>query len=238
MYSDGYVRKDKNGYFTSSIKIHKKDEKVLDLFSDITNWRRTYEKDYVIIRCFRKEFVEELLEIGCLSRKSYENSEKLIIPNINREYYPYFIRGIFDGDGYYSKMGASIECGVGNRNENLLKGIQKYLSENNIESKLEFNLNKGSGLYRLRVRKNSEVKKFIDLIFADNLDLVLERKYLIVKAFLDSYKTVSEICRDKAKGRKQSEETLEKRRKAMLKHFAQLKSGGLLEHLKGQSATK
>ncbi len=235
MYSDGCVKKDKNGYYTVAIKIHKKDEKVLELFKDIVPWRITYEKDYVNMRKGGKPLAQELISIGCLMRKSFENSHLLKMPKISLDLYPYFIRGFFDGDGYYmwgNKSTFKLECGIGNRNENILIEIQEYLKSYTIDSTLEFSSNQGKGLYRLRVRKNDHAKKFVDLIFKDKLELVLERKYIKVKEFIKNFKTVSQKCKEKPNSLRNLLSS------KCQKHVAQYKSSELLESLEGQSTTK
>lgn len=48
---------------------------------------------------YTKGFKKDLINNGCLPRKSFENRFNLHIPNINEELIPHFIRGYFDGDG-------------------------------------------------------------------------------------------------------------------------------------------
>lgn len=106
MFSDGCITKDKrcNSWITS-LKIHKKDEDVLQCFSGITDWNIHYEgkaKQYVSMRKNSNKLVEKLKKFGMLERKSYENKELLRIPEeITDEFFPYFLRGFIDGDGSY-----------------------------------------------------------------------------------------------------------------------------------------
>ena len=158
MYSDGCVYKEKRtkNSYVIKLKIIASDEKVLNNFMHITEWSKTYEmnKRYVCIRKTNTDLAESLIYYGVLPRKSYENSLELLLPKIDNIYIPYFIRGLFEGDGYismHSKTAMIVAlCG---RNKNLFEEIQKYLLEFNIESKLYFKKNKYQGMYKLIVQK-------------------------------------------------------------------------------------
>lgn len=207
MFSDGCIKKDKrcNSWITS-LKIHKKDEDVLQCFSGITDWSIHYEgkeKQYVSMRKNSNELVEKLKKFGMLERKSYENKELLRIPEeITDEFFPYFLRGFIDGDGSYhwgNKKAFLLHCEMYGLCINVLKQIQKYLKDNNIDSVLYNEINASRQIWKLRIRKKSEVKKLCDLLYKDHLEYKLNRKYLIVKEFLDNYKTVSQQCKERYK---------------------------------------
>ena len=48
---------------------------------------------------YEKNLKLDLINNGCLPRKSFENKDNLHLPNINESLIPHFIRGYFDGDG-------------------------------------------------------------------------------------------------------------------------------------------
>jgi intein-encoded DNA endonuclease-like protein len=195
MYSDGNIRKEirtKNSYIVK-LKIIATDEKVLNNFSNITKWSITYEsnKKYVTMRKTNEELGESLLHYGLLPRKSYENSLLLKLPKINEEYIPYFLRGFLEGDGYVTMNSKNIMivglCGV---NLNLFNQIQEYLNKQNIESKIYFKKNSHKGIYVLKIQKKLDAYNFLKLIYNDQLDMVLERKYIKIKTYFELYNSL------------------------------------------------
>lgn len=203
LYSDGciYNNVSRNSY-TVKIKISSIDGDVLKLFNRICEWNIGYEKNgkYITIRNNSREFAKFLLSVGCFVRKSFENASKLKVPQLNENLIPIFIRGLFDGDGNYywnNKKTSNLHCSITCKNDTLLRQIKKYLLKNDIVSEFKHSFYKNYNICTIRIRKNSEVKKFIDLIFKNNLNLILKRKYNTIKKYLSNYKTVSEICRER-----------------------------------------
>lgn len=204
MFSDGCVMKDKRcNSWVTSIVIHRQDEDVINCFSGITNWSIHYEgkeNNYIRIRKNNTELAEKLKNFGVLERKSFENKDLLKIPDeISDDLFPYFLRGFIDGDGTYywaNKKEFLLHCEMVGMCVNVLTQIQEYLKRNDIESKLYKAVrsykDSTTYLWKLRIRKKSEVKKLCDLLFKDHLEFKLNRKYNLVKTFLDNYKTVSQ----------------------------------------------
>lgn len=196
MYSDGYIGFDKRcNSAVVKIKILKSDEKTLRLFSDITDWNFHYEKDrYVTMRKNSNDLAKRLIYYGVLPRKSYVNHMSLRRPKaITDELMPYFIRGYFDGNGYYtweSKKNYLLFCGCTAKCFNLFKDFQSYLSIHNIKSSIR---EQRVDFYALRIRTREDVKRFVELVFKDHLELVLDRKFEKVKTFLENYHTTREL---------------------------------------------
>ena len=138
---------------------------------------------------------------GVLQRKSYENKNNMHLPKINKNLFQYFIRGLFDGDGTYTIVNKNPECihiGFITVSESFVYELKNFLQKVNINSELKIELAGGrrkQTAYILRIRKKSEVKKFIEYVFADHLEYSLERKKNRVLFFLESYKTNSEIAK-------------------------------------------
>lgn len=195
MYSDGCVLFDKRcNSAVVKIKILKSDEETLRLFSDVTDWSVSYEKDkYVTMRKNSNELAKKLINYGVLPQKSHINNFALRRPRqVTDDLMPYFIRGFFDGDGTYNweiKSSYMMSCGCCGKCYYLFKDFQKYLEARNIKSELR---ETRPEFYILRIRTREDVKRFVDLIFADNLELVLKRKYNKIKTYLDNYHTTKE----------------------------------------------
>jgi intein-encoded DNA endonuclease-like protein len=201
MLSDGSVYYNKQAYsYSTKIKVHQKDEDVLDLFLDFKVFKgKRIEGVNKYIISYNRQFALNLIELGCLPSKSkIINEGKVELPNINDELMPYFIRGLFDGDGcYYLRHKHSLNCTISNRNEVLLLQVKNYLDTKlDINCEFFFKKNKHRGVWCLRIRRNKEVKKYLDFVFNSDSDLSLicKRKYSKVKEYLDNYKTNKEIA--------------------------------------------
>lgn len=194
MLSDGCVCYNKTAYsYSTALKIHKKDESVLDLFTDLANFKISQDGNCVVIKTYNRKFTLDLIALGCLPNKSFENENNLVLPDLSIDLMRYFIRGLFDGDGcYYLRKDKRLDCVICCRNETLLLQLQQYLKINlDIDCEFSFKTNKHRGLWVLRMRKVYEVKKFIDYVFdhSSNLTLVCNRKYKKVKNYLDEFRT-------------------------------------------------
>ena len=176
MYSDGCILFDNRcNSSVVKIKILKSDEETLRLFSDITDWNFHYEKDrYVTMRKNSNELAGRLIHYGVLPHKSYINHMSLRRPKqITDDLMPYFIRGYFDGNGYYTwdnKKNYMLSCGCAAKCYYLFRDFKDYLVANNIKCELR---ESRENFYRLRIRTREDVKRFCDLIFANHLELIL-----------------------------------------------------------------
>lgn len=129
-----------------------------------------------------KELYNDLLLNGVYPRKSYENKNKLRLPNINDSLISHFIRGFFDADGSVyirakRKNLISIEfCCV---SLEFLININSYLKSININSwNIITKQPKGRGkqiYYILSFIKTSEILKLINFMYKD-ANIKLERK--------------------------------------------------------------
>lgn len=129
-----------------------------------------------------KQLYDDLMLNGLYPRKSYENKDKLHLPDINDNLIPHFIRGFFDADGSIyirakRKNLISIEfCSV---SLELLTDINSYLKSININSwKIITKQPKGNSkqvYYILSFIKTSEIQKLIDFMYKD-ATISLERK--------------------------------------------------------------
>lgn len=204
MYSDGCITKDRRcNSKTVKIHINKKDSEVLNCFDEIIDWSKGFDSEkYITLRKNNLEFAEILEnKYGVLQRKSYENKDNLHFPKLSKELYQYFLRGLFDGDGSYSIVNNNpsiIHIGFITVSKTFIYELQAFLQKINIESKIKIeipNKIRKQTAYILRIRKKSEVKKFIEFVFADKLEYSLQRKRDRALFFLKEYKTNSEIAK-------------------------------------------
>lgn len=197
IYADGFVYINKNRSCELGIEIAKRDYEHLKKFNKFLNgnlnvkYRKRYNYDdtnryseYANIRLYSKQIVIDLQKYGIVQNKTYVSNENVLqyIPN---EFKMDFIRGFLDGDGWIRKDRKRFGmCGV---NLNLLKGIQQYLSELEIDSRISV-ISKSDKKINIRGREyNSNLdvfkleiksKNFGELLY-HNATTYLDRKYNI-----------------------------------------------------------
>lgn len=98
--ADGSIVKTNNSY-TLTITIHSKDRIILDALREDIGCEHQVKKlkvhDHVRFTISRKEFIQDLNNLGILPNKSLTMPS--IINNIPKEFHKAFLRGYFDGDG-------------------------------------------------------------------------------------------------------------------------------------------
>lgn len=196
LYGDGcistYVEKTGRIRYLTRISISEDDKKLIDKIYNQFPFFCYGEYDFrkhnsnstkqVSISKSSKELYSDLVLNGLYPRKSYENKDKLHLPNINDNLIPHFIRGFFDADGSIyirakRKNLISVEfCSV---SLELLTDIDSYLKNININSwKIITKEPRGKGkqvYYILSFIKTSEIQKLIDFMY-DDATIYLERK--------------------------------------------------------------
>lgn len=194
MYSDGciYSIPTKSVYQTR-IKLQSGDSEriVLNLFKNEFSFREFQEvhkngKTYIGIYLSGREFYEGMTNLGVLPRKSTENKENLSIPDMEDRFFGYFLRGLLEGDGTFYLRGKTgdrviLFCS----SQKFLEEIQKRLEILGIDSTITFR--KNSSIICLNINKLESLKKLLNLVYSDELHMVLERKYSKVQKFLDFY---------------------------------------------------
>ena len=234
MYSDGCVIYNKQAYsYCTRIKLKRdlSEIRVLNMFLELHNFKKSSSRkvinenkvqEDILIYSYNREFALNLINLGVLPKKSKENRNNLKLPNIEPNLRPYFIRGLFDGDGNYDYYNRRLCISLYMSNDLFLDSLQKWFSNELNINFLRIN-SKTKKLKPLKLTKNDEVKLFIDYVFKDNLNLILDRKYVIVKDFLINYSTTKDkklITNIKTglanKGKIQSLETRKKRSEARL----------------------
>ena len=127
-------------------------------------------KDQFLLEISSKEIIKDLLTIGVKENKSINSS----FPTISEELYPYFIRGYFEGDGWFTNTPKTKQLGIIG-SEEFIKTLQEVLSSYGIK----MNINKKGKMFTLtcggKLNKNYEI--FFNIIYKDNTELSLRRKY-------------------------------------------------------------
>lgn len=189
MFSDGNIHySEKAQSFSSKLKVQERDKEVLFLFDTITKWRKGTETreghHSVFIRTYNREFAKTLIRAGVLPDKSGVNKNTLMFPKFKNKYlYQYFIRGLFEGDGSYTLVNDRLNVTLTMINYHFMVDLKQFLyTEYSVQSDLVKRDRDTGYLYYLRIRNTANCKRFVDAIYKDNLNLVLNRKYSIIKS--------------------------------------------------------
>ena len=191
LFADGCIRKTKTGSQVV-LKLSVKDENHLikfknDLNSEhkiFYNVSKTTSKkgtpsvsNNCVIRVNSGEMVEDLINQGCVPRKTFI----IDYPNISEEFYKDFIRGYYDGDGnfFYSestKMSVvTIVCASEKFREFLIEVMSKLPNIGRIHE--------DSGRYTIKIVNIVGIRSFLDYIYFDS-KIYLKRK----KEYYERYK--------------------------------------------------
>ena len=186
LYADGYHNVKKN---TISITLQEEDKNILEHISFLINSNKplrfvpNHEKHFNWKNCYQLSFTSPhtskvLKDYGLVDAKSLI----LEFPEwLNRDLYPHFIRGYFDGDGSVSKGKYKYNMSIIST-ESLCSYIQKILLEDlGIESHMYISHSEEKPTRTLMITKKHLNKIFFDWLYQD-ANLYLQRKYNIYKS--------------------------------------------------------
>ena len=197
LYGDGtistYKCKDENSYsFYTRISINKDDEELIyqlhkefsffnigefdySIYGGKTGWQKSISKT-------GKLLYDDLLLNGLYPRKSYENKEKLKLPNICNDLMSHFIRGFFDADGSVytrAKRKNLITIEFSSVSKSFITELNSYLKSIDINcwKIVEVTSLKDNRqiYYKLVFIKTDEILKLIDFMYRD-ANIKLKRK--------------------------------------------------------------
>lgn len=195
LYGDGTITtyKEKTGRirYLTRISIHKDDEDLIKQLKkhfpffnvggfDYSKYNKNSGKQVSVSKS-SKELYQDLLGNGVYPRKSYENANKLRLPDISSKLIPHFIRGFFDADGsVYTPTRRpnllSFEfCCV---SKEFIYEIDSYFKTVNINSWKIRDRQPSNGrqiCYNLVINKTSEILKLIKFMYNDST-ISLKRK--------------------------------------------------------------
>jgi intein-encoded DNA endonuclease-like protein len=212
LYGDGtittYIEKTGRIRYLTKISINKNDEDLMIKLHKHFKFLNLNEFDYgkyntnsnkqVSLAKSSKELFDDLMLNGLYPRKSYENKDKLHLPELPKELMPHFIRGFFDADGSVyipskRKNLISIEfCSVAKNFIYEINDLFKLININiwKIREKKDKNINNRQVVYNIIINKTSEVQKLIKYMY-NGATIYLDRKakkcleYQLVNKVLD-----------------------------------------------------
>lgn len=150
------------------------------------------EQEYVTVEVVSNQVVEDLNNLGCIPRKTYEN----IWVNLDTDELQFaFIRGFFDGDGgitnnFSEKQLYKARVSIAGFHKNL-KEFQKFLEKYKIQSMLTLDKrisNQEHGDFGHLVLKNKmDNYIFLQKIYPVDCPVYLERKFLLAKKYKELF---------------------------------------------------
>lgn len=153
-------------------------------FTTIIRTKEIYTKPNAELTVTSKIMVEDLIKLGCIPNKTYN---ELSIPIIPKEYIPDFIRGYFDGDGTFSahiyppniknrEKTPRLKCywSICSKMPNILIQMQEYLQSQNIKTTV-YHVSRDN-MYTLTTASKRECLKIYNLLYKEDCTC-LERKW-------------------------------------------------------------
>jgi len=171
-YVLGFVLTD-GTIFGNSFSISQKDPTILErineaMWSNFPIKRRKNNGDsYIyVLTISRKCMVDDLHKLGITANKS----RTVDLPPVPDQYWPHFIRGVIDGDGWVHKKGYTVRITSGSRKFSYkLRNVLKRFGYN-------CRVEKQSGVYRIVISGKNDIKRLADWLYADAGVLFLPRK--------------------------------------------------------------
>ena len=195
-YSDGCIEKN---LYRFRINLQEGDKEVLDFFtSKIYSSNRpllykklTNSKNQFVFTISNKSVVADLLKLGLYPNKSLT----LKFPSVDQvpeNFLKFFVRGLFEGDGYFSVIRKNMGVRVGILGSYiLLEKLKGHLFQIGIKSSI---VAKGK-IGVLQIRERNDVFNFYNYIYSDTEPFVLSRKF---EKFSSAYK-LRDHCRSSNK---------------------------------------
>lgn len=185
LYADGSIGSKENKI---ELGLAEKDLKHIEKFRDFMgiNNKISYREGTKSYRfSFRSEKCKmDLIDKGCIPKKSL----KLTFPNntqVPEHLIKHFIRGYFDGDGWFSNTGSCFQVGIIGT-ENFITGFLDAVDCINKTNKI-FNVHRENGAKRYVFGAYHDVLNFLNWIYKDST-VYLDRKYELYLDFIQNGK--------------------------------------------------
>lgn len=136
-----------------------------------------------LIRSSNRTLHSDLINLGILPRKSYENCELLKVPEMDKSLIRHFIRGFFDGDGSIydtvNRKGNYIVemCSTSYKFINELQNILVELGLDARYRRKKKGKNQKQSLHVVYLLRNADLD-FLKTYFYDDAKIYIQRKYL------------------------------------------------------------
>lgn len=159
------------------------DNKILSKIP-INKKRKIISKIESHVLVFSSKFSEIFRQYGLMNLK-----EKRTFHNINMNVFPTFLLGLFDSDGNFSwgfrrdRNRLWCQFKITHPNQNMLKKLQKYLSERYFISTY-INVKHGEKCFVLQCSSIDSVKKIMKIIYQNKPDVFNYKKYKNYLKFL------------------------------------------------------
>lgn len=156
-------------------------------FIDYSN-RGTNCQNQYSLNVTNKYLSDKLAQLGMVQNKS------LILEFpvwLNRDLYPHFIRGYFDGDGYVSKNYYNAKLSIVST-KNFCEKVRAILYKNvGINSSIYLcHKNELTSTRTLQISGRNQIRKFLDYIY-DGANLYLQRKYDVYQSLYTDHKNMN-----------------------------------------------
>lgn len=196
LFSDGCITKG------NTVRISLVDKEIIDKLAiefpffntgsfDFSIYHKNNKIQYSLVKQNSKLY-QDLTNHGLIERKSTENSNLLILPNLKNELMNHFIRGYFDGNGSISipKTRPNLRrIEICSSSKTFIETLKNYLESININCPYyREKQNTSSILYVLEWIKNEDIIIFKDFLYK-NSTISLKRKKEIFDNFVIIDKT-------------------------------------------------
>lgn len=159
----------------------------------ITKLHKKNQKYYYscLLRICSKKIVTDLITHSVVPAKS-----KIIkFPCINESLQRHYIRGLFDGDGSWSKSRTQLQFSIVGANFEFLKNVSKTISTQTGLCENKITCDKKTGVFRVNWNGNNNCEKIFDWVYKD-VTVFLDRKFEKSKCLKSS------VNRNKNRGQK------------------------------------
>jgi predicted DNA-binding protein YlxM (UPF0122 family) len=143
---------------------------------------KTYKRDYgtAILDVTNKKIYEDAIKLGLCPNKTKAN---INMPNIPKKYIPYFILGLFEGDGSISWCSKSCNLTIACQS-NMAEDLSRYF--NNIGIKA-YNYKRQS-INILQISNQKDIIKIFNLFYKNPTSVIMKRKYNKYKNIIKKFK--------------------------------------------------
>lgn len=129
-----------------------------------------------------KELVSSLLQYGLTPKKSLV-LRSLPTNLIPKEFYPDYIRGLYDGDGTVTMNGKYLRIGYNSGSKEFLESFKDFLC---IETGMKANKTYKGTVYFTSWGSKADIQKFYQYIYKGKPELFLKRKYNKISKYVNT----------------------------------------------------